>query len=86
MGDTGLSCWPILALGLLDGFVEPSLDYMALQELPLLSCSPLLIFRLTLWSVSSPSFPTNVPYTGISSNKILALLTLSCCLFLGLSG
>lgn len=86
MGDKGLSWWLSFALGLLDGLVEPSLDYMALQELPLLSCSLLLIFRLTLWSVSSPRFPPNVPYTRISSNKILALLTLSCCLFLGLSG
>lgn len=73
--------------GLLAGFVEPSLEYVVLQKLPSLSLPSLLVFRLALWSVSSPRFPSCVPYTGISPNKILlASLTLSWCLFLGLFG
>ena len=76
-----------LRLPSLEPSLESSLDYVVLQKLPLLSLSSLLIFRLALWPVSSPRYPSCVPYTGISPNKILlASLTLSWCLFLGLFG
>lgn len=86
MGDTGLSHWQVLAQGLLDGFVESSLDCMAVQDLPLLPFTPLLTVSLTWWSFAFPDSLPLFPTQGFNPNEILACLTPSWCLLLGLSG
>lgn len=71
---------------ILDGFVESSLDCMAVQDLPLLPFTPLLTVSLTWWSFAFPDSLPLFPTQGFNPNEILACLTPSWCLLLGLSG